>query len=231
VPKLTDRQVVRRNCLKALSWNDSLRDGCRVRGPFDSTASRNVALNGLDRPAIGVTPASCSRSDHKVGFSPPAAVTLFACPDHRIRPVVLTGAYALRELKVGGPALCGPQARRTTWWPTSCAAVLLIEAYLEATLCARDPKSLRPHETSRPAQEGHDERKRSVLVGSQPALKTMLSTADTEVRSSGRTSNRAAAALRGKGGGKADTAYARFDARLFPHPLLSIDAWSRRPTT
>jgi methyl-accepting chemotaxis protein len=99
--------------------------------------------------------------------------------------VVLTGAYALKELKVGGPLY-----ERIKLGNDLVADILpppeyVIEAYLEATLALREPKSVADHEKKLlQLRKDYDDRK-SFWTSSalQPELKTILvEKSDGEVR-------------------------------------------------
>ena len=90
--------------------------------------------------------------------------------------VVLTGAYALRELKVGGPLY-----ERIKLGNDLVADILpppeyVIEAYLEATLVLRDPKSLVEHEKKLlQLKKDYDDRKAFWTTSAlEPDLKIIL---------------------------------------------------------
>jgi hypothetical protein len=60
--------------------------------------------------------------------------------------VVLTGAYALGELKVGGPLYNNIKLGNDLVADILPPPAYVIEAYLEATLALREPNSLADHE-------------------------------------------------------------------------------------
>jgi methyl-accepting chemotaxis protein len=99
--------------------------------------------------------------------------------------VVLTGAYALKELKVGGPLYASIKLGNDLVADILPPPAYVIEAYLEATLALREPNNAEAHEKRLvQLKKDYDERK-TFWTGSdlQPALKTMLvDKSDAEVR-------------------------------------------------
>ena len=60
--------------------------------------------------------------------------------------VVLTGAFALKELKVGGPLYASIKLGNDLVADILPPPAYVIEAYLEATLALREAKNPEPHE-------------------------------------------------------------------------------------
>src|SRR6266702_6592947 len=82
----------------------------------------------------------------KVRLSLSTAVTLFGLVlAVGFGSVVLTGAYALRELKVGGPLYASIKLGNDLVADILPPPAYVIEAYLEATLALREPKQLSMH--------------------------------------------------------------------------------------
>src|SRR5258708_11805401 len=150
----------------------------------------------------------------KFRLSPSTAVTLYGLVlTVGFASVVLTGAYALRELKVGGPLYADIKLGNDLVADILPPPAYVIEAYLEATLALRDPKELASHETKlAQLKKDYDDRK-SFWTSSdlQPALKTMLvEKSDSEVRKFWQNlETELLPALRAKDNGKAEDAYAR----------------------
>jgi methyl-accepting chemotaxis protein len=150
----------------------------------------------------------------KIRLSLSTAVTLFGLVlTVGFASVVLTGAYALRELKVGGPLYAGIKLGNDLVADILPPPAYVIEAYLEATLALRDPKELASHETKLAQLKKDYEERKTFWTSSdlQPALKTMLvDQSDTEVRKFWQNlETELLPALRAKDSGKAETAYAR----------------------
>ncbi len=99
--------------------------------------------------------------------------------------VVLTGTYALRELKVGGPLYAGIKLGNDLVADILPPPAYIIEAYLEATLALREPKNTEPHEKKLTQLKKDYDDRRAFWTKSdlQPTLKTMLvEKSDAEVR-------------------------------------------------
>jgi methyl-accepting chemotaxis protein len=99
--------------------------------------------------------------------------------------VVLTGTYALRELKVGGPLYAGIKLGNDLVADILPPPAYIIEAYLEATLALREPKNTEPHEKKLTQLKKDYDDRRAFWTKSdlQPSLKTMLvDKSDAEVR-------------------------------------------------
>jgi methyl-accepting chemotaxis protein len=99
--------------------------------------------------------------------------------------VVLTGTYALRELKVGGPLYAGIKLGNDLVADILPPPAYIIEAYLEATLALREPKNTEPHEKKLiQLKKDYDDRRAFWTKSDlQPSLKTMLvEKSDAEVR-------------------------------------------------
>jgi methyl-accepting chemotaxis protein len=90
--------------------------------------------------------------------------------------VVLTGAYALRELKVGGPLYAGIKLGNDLVADILPPPAYVIEAYLEATLALRDPKNAEVHEKKlAQLKKDYDDRKTFWTSSDlQPSLKALL---------------------------------------------------------
>ncbi|CAL80270.1 putative methyl-accepting chemotaxis receptor/sensory transducer [Bradyrhizobium sp. ORS 278] len=127
--------------------------------------------------------------------------------------VVLTSAYALRELKVGGPLYSKIKLGNDLVADILPPPEYVIEAYLEATLVLRNPKNLDAH-AAKLAQlkKDYDDRK-AFWIGStlEPDLKSLLvEKSDAEVRKFWQAAEaELIPALRAGDTAKADTAYAR----------------------
>ena len=89
--------------------------------------------------------------------------------------VVLTGAYALSELKVGGPLYAEIKLGNDLVADILPPPAYVIEAYLESTLALREPNNLETHEKKlAQLKKDYDERKAFWSTsGLQPALKTV----------------------------------------------------------
>jgi methyl-accepting chemotaxis protein len=99
--------------------------------------------------------------------------------------VVLTGAYALKELKVGGPLYANIKLGNDLVADILPPPAYVIEAYLEATLALREPKNAEDHEKKLAQLKKDYDDRRSFWAASdlQPALKTKLvDKSDVEVR-------------------------------------------------
>ncbi len=90
--------------------------------------------------------------------------------------VVLTGAYALKELKVGGPLYDRIKLGNDLVADILPPPEYVIEAYLEATLALHEPKSVVDHETKLlRLQKKYDDRKTFWTSSAlEPELKAML---------------------------------------------------------
>jgi methyl-accepting chemotaxis protein len=90
--------------------------------------------------------------------------------------VVLTGAYALKELKIGGPLYDRIKLGNDLVADILPPPAYVIEAYLEATLALREPKAVQDHE-KKLVQLKKDYADRKTFWSSsalQPELKSML---------------------------------------------------------
>src|SRR5215470_5936859 len=99
--------------------------------------------------------------------------------------VVLTGAYALKELKVGGPLYASIKLGNDLVADILPPPAYVIEAYLEATLALREPNNAEAHEKRLVQLKKDYEERKTFWTSSdlQPALKTMLvDSSDSEVR-------------------------------------------------
>ncbi len=135
--------------------------------------------------------------------------------------VVLTSAYALRELKVGGPLYAKIKLGNDLVADILPPPEYVLEAYLEATLAMRDPKDLDAH-VGKLAQlrKDYDDRK-TFWSGSEleSELKSLLvEKSDGEVRKFWHTAEgELIPALRAGDMAKADAAYARLTETYNAH--------------
>src|ERR1700758_130513 len=96
---------------------------------------------------IDVTPHHASQFDMKLRLSISTAIIVFGLLlIVGFASVVLTGAYALRELKVGGPLYAGIKLGNDLVADILPPPAYVIEAYLEATLAMRDQDNLDAHQ-------------------------------------------------------------------------------------
>jgi methyl-accepting chemotaxis protein len=164
----------------------------------------------------------------KIRLSLSSAITLFGLVlTVGFASVVLTGAFALKELKVGGPLYSSIKLGNDLVADILPPPAYVIEAYLEATLALREPKALAPHETKLvQLKKDYDDRRAFWTTSElQPALKSMLvETSDAEVRKFWRNlETELLPALRAQDNGKAEAAYARLSETYAAH-RAAIDA-------
>ena len=150
--------------------------------------------------------------------------------DHPLRPalavgfasVVLTGAYALKELKVGGPLYGDIKLGNDLVADILPPPAYVIEAYLEATLALREPKNFEPHEKKLLQLKKDYEDRKTFWTASelQPDLKTMLvEKSDAEVKKFWQIlETELLPALRANDTAKAEAAYARLTECLLGPP-------------
>ncbi|MET0221691.1 MAG: methyl-accepting chemotaxis protein [Tardiphaga sp.] len=141
--------------------------------------------------------------------------------------VVLTGAYALGELKVGGPLYSNIKLGNDLVADILPPPAYVIEAYLESTLALKEPKQLADRVTKlTQLRKDYDERKafwaKSEL---QPALKTALvETSDAEVQKFWQVLETSLIpAIRAGDNARAEAAYAGLTAAYVAHRAV-IDA-------
>ena len=99
--------------------------------------------------------------------------------------VVLTGAFALKELKVGGPLYASIKLGNDLVADILPPPAYVIEAYLEATLALREPKNAELHEKKLAQLKKDYEDRKTFWTSSdlQPGLKALLvEQSDSEVR-------------------------------------------------
>jgi len=99
--------------------------------------------------------------------------------------VVLTGAYALKELKIGGPLYDRIKLGNDLVADILPPPAYVIEAYLEATLALREPKAIPDHEKKLlQLKKDYDDRKTFWTSSAlQPELKSVLvDKSDSEVQ-------------------------------------------------
>ena len=122
----------------------------------------------------------------KIRLSISAAITVFGLIlAVGFASVALTGAYALSELKVGGPLYANIKLGNDLVADILPPPAYVIEAYLEATLALREPKNAGPHEKKLVQLKKDYEDRKTFWSSSdlQPALKAMLvDKSDVEVR-------------------------------------------------
>ncbi|MDU1692352.1 MAG: hypothetical protein E6848_22485 [Bradyrhizobium sp.] len=138
--------------------------------------------------------------------------------------VVLTSAYALRELKVGGPLYDKIKLGNDLVADILPPPEYVLEAYLEATLALRNSKNVEAH-AKRLAQLKKDyEDRKTFWTGSalEPELKSLLvERSDGEVRKFWQTAEaELIPALRAGDMAKADVAYDRLSDSYTAHRAL-----------
>jgi methyl-accepting chemotaxis protein len=148
-----------------------------------------------------------------------------------IAAVVLTGAYALGELKVGGPLYNNIKLGNDLVADILPPPAYVIEAYLESTLALREPKNLADHEKKlAQLKKDYDERK---AFWSKSALQTSLKTAlvetsDAQVRKFWQIlGTDLIPAIRAGDSAKADAAYANLTAAYVAHRAVIDDIVTR----
>lgn len=145
--------------------------------------------------------------------------------------VVLTGAYALGELRVGGPLYSDIKLGNDLVADILPPPEYVIEAYLESTLALREPNNLAAHEAKlAQLRKDYDERKTYwTSSGLQPALKAMLvETSDAQVRKFWQAlDSELLPALRAGDGAKAEAAYARLSEAYTAHRGVIDDIVTR----
>ncbi len=127
--------------------------------------------------------------------------------------VVATGAYALRELKVGGPIYSDIKLGNDLVADILPPPAYVLEAYLEATLAMREPDQLAAHsERLVQLRKDYDDRKAYWSASSlAPDLKTeLVSKSDSEVQKFWKlVSDQLLPALKAKDGAAAERAHAQ----------------------
>jgi methyl-accepting chemotaxis protein len=125
-------------------------------------------------------------SNMKIRLSISAAITVFGLVlAVGFVSVVLTGAYALKELKVGGPLYERIKLGNDLVADILPPPAYVIEAYLEATLALREPKAIAEHENKlSQLRKDYDDRKTFWAASAlQPDLKAILvDKSDSEVK-------------------------------------------------
>jgi methyl-accepting chemotaxis protein len=160
--------------------------------------------------------------DMKIRLSISTAITVFGLVlAVGFASVVLTGAYALNELKVGGPLYERIKLGNDLVADILPPPAYVIEAYLEATLALREPKAIAEHEKKlSQLRKDYDDRKTfwatSLL---QPDLKAILvDKSDSEVRKFWQIlDSDLLPALRANDAAKAGDAYARLTGVYAAH--------------
>jgi methyl-accepting chemotaxis protein len=145
--------------------------------------------------------------------------------------VVLTGAYALGELKVGGPLYSNIKLGNDLVADILPPPAYVIEAYLESTLALREPNSLADHEKKlAQLKKDYDERKAFwVKSALQPALKNALvESSDVQVQKFWQALETGLIpAIRAGDSAKADAAYANLTAAYVAHRAVIDDIVTR----
>jgi methyl-accepting chemotaxis protein len=141
--------------------------------------------------------------------------------------VVLTGAYALKELKVGGPLYASIKLGNDLVADILPPPAYVIEAYLEATLALRDPKNAEPHEKKLvQLKKDYDDRKTFWTSSDlQPSLKALIvDKSDSEVKKFWQTlETELLPALHNGQSEKAEAAYARLTEIYSAHRAVIDD--------
>lgn len=145
--------------------------------------------------------------------------------------VVLTGAYALGELRVGGPLYSDIKLGNDLVADILPPPEYVIEAYLESTLALREPNNLAAHEAKLAQLRKDYEERKTYWTSSalQPALKAMLvETSDAQVRKFWQTlDSDLLPALRAGDAAKAEAAYARLSEAYTAHRSVIDDIVTR----
>ncbi|MGJ4927196.1 methyl-accepting chemotaxis protein [Bradyrhizobium sp. HKCCYLS2038] len=135
--------------------------------------------------------------------------------------VVMTSAYALRELKVGGPLYSKIKLGNDLVADILPPPEYVLEAYLEATLALRNPKNADEHVKKLAQLKKDYEDRKTFWAGSalEPDLKTLLvDRSDAEVRKFWQAAEgELVPALRAGDMTKADAAYARLSGAYAAH--------------
>ena len=135
--------------------------------------------------------------------------------------VVLAGAYALKELKVGGPLYDRIKLGNDLVADILPPPAYVIEAYLEATLALREPKALQDHEKKLlQLKKDYDDRKTFWTSSAlQPELKSMLvDKSDSEVQKFWQAlDSDLVPALRANDMAKAEAAYKKLTVEYLAH--------------
>ena len=135
--------------------------------------------------------------------------------------VVLAGAYALKELKVGGPLYDRIKLGNDLVADILPPPAYVIEAYLEATLALREPKAVQDHEKKLlQLKKDYDDRKTFWTSSAlQPELKSMLvDKSDSEVQKFWQAlDSDLVPALRANDTAKAEAAYKKLTAEYLAH--------------
>jgi len=114
-------------------------------------------------PRDRVTPASCESLRHETSpFDLHRGRPLRPGPGCRICFRRADGAFALKELKVGGPLYASIKLGNDLVADILPPPAYVIEAYLETTLALREPKNLEPHEKKlTQLKKDYEDRRRS----------------------------------------------------------------------
>jgi len=177
---------------------------------------------------IDVTPHHASQFDMKLRLSISTAIIAFGLLlAVGFASVVLTGSYALRELKVGGPLYAGIKLGNDLVADILPPPAYVIEAYLEATLALREAKNTEPHEKKLTQLKKDYDDRRAFWTKSdlQPTLRTLLvEKSDAEVRKFWQTIDAELLPALHKGEpDKAEAAYARLSQSYSAHRAVIDD--------
>ena len=168
----------------------------------------------------------------KIRLSISTAITIFGLVlAVGFAAVVLTGAYALKELKVGGPLYDRIKLGNDLVADILPPPEYIIEAYLEATLALREPKALADHEKKlQQLRKDYDDRKTFWTSSAlDPDMKAMLvDKSDGEVQKFWKIlDDSLLPALRANDVAKAGAAYAVLTEQYTAHRAV-IDALVER---
>jgi len=158
----------------------------------------------------------------KIRLSISTAITLFGLVlAVGFASVVLTSVYALKELKVGGPLYASIKLGNDLVADILPPPAYVIEAYLEATLAVREPKTVLDHEKKLlQLKKDYDDRKTFWISSAlQPGLKTMLvEQSDKEVQKFWQVLDKdLVPAVRANDSAKAEAAYQKLTAEYLAH--------------
>jgi methyl-accepting chemotaxis protein len=181
-------------------------------------------LRGFDH-FVDLTPTRTAWFDMKIRLSISTVIAAFGLlVAFGFGAVVLTGAYALNELKVGGPLYSNIKLGNDLVADILPPPAYVLEAYLEATLALREPKNFAAHEKKlAQLKKDYDERKTFWTTSAlEPALKSMLvDKSDIEVKKFWQIVEAdLLSALRAGDSAKADAAYARLTEVYAAHRAI-----------
>ncbi|MBV9560425.1 MAG: HAMP domain-containing protein [Bradyrhizobium sp.] len=163
----------------------------------------------------------------KLRLSISAAITVFGLVlAVGFASVALTGAYALRELKVGGPLYANIKLGNDLVADILPPPEYVLEAYLETTLALREPKNAAEHEKKLTQLKKDYEDRKAFWTKSdlQPTLKTLLvEKSDAEVSRFWQAVDDLLPSLHTNELDKAEAAYARVSEAYAAHRAVIDD--------